>query len=131
MTESNPSKTRQVYLSRKRCGSATGLNPRHFFNILEGFLPTAAFPYCLTGKQAGASALMMYIIQFVENRESDRPVQIGTTYQASSAGDAAGLARVLIRNSELPKPGGFIIYDDTGKEIRRQYLDEQCDPPVP
>ena len=68
---------------------------------------------------------MMYIIQFVENRESDRPVQIGTTYEASSAGDAAGLARVLIHNSELPKPGGFIIYDDSGKEIRRQYLDEQ------
>jgi hypothetical protein len=85
----------------------------------------------LPENKPGASALMMYIIQFVESRESDRPVQIGTTYEGTSAGDAAGLARVLIRNSELPKAGGFIIYDASGKEVRRQYLDEQCDPPVP
>jgi hypothetical protein len=74
----------------------------------------------------------MYNIHLVESRESDRPV-LEKPFRGSALADAIAEAKLLIKNIDLAKPPspwssvviGFIIYDDSGREVHRQYLGEK------
>jgi hypothetical protein len=67
----------------------------------------------------------MYIIHFVADRENDKPAQTAT---ASSFEEAVTGARAAMNEIELTKPStwkpvaiGFVIYDEAGRELHREY----------
>jgi hypothetical protein len=70
----------------------------------------------------------MYVIHFVESRDGDQPVHI-EKFTGSALADALAQARLSFNNIHLavPQPPwrsdviGFIVYDDCGREVAREY----------
>jgi hypothetical protein len=71
----------------------------------------------------------MYDIHFVESRHDDRPVHT-EKFSGNTLDDVLVQARLSLRNINLAVPSkswrsdviGFVIYDDSGQEIVREYL---------
>ena len=70
----------------------------------------------------------MFMISFVESRKSDRSVH-SEKFEGSALADALLQARISFNNIHLAVPPspwhsdviGFIIYDDDGREVAREY----------
>jgi hypothetical protein len=69
-------------------------------------------------------------IRYLESRDHDRPARSETSDERNLA-KAIAHAEATIRNIKLtPPPGawspvaiGFVIYDDAGHELHRQYVE--------
>ncbi|MBV9816005.1 MAG: hypothetical protein JO229_09680 [Alphaproteobacteria bacterium] len=76
----------------------------------------------------------MYVIHFVEDRDVNRSV-CTEKFTGSALADALAQARLSFKKIHLLVPQspwssdviGFIIYDDAGREVAREYPGESSD----